>query len=88
MKHLGQDSEAILTMEDALKLGFNEGKALYCMAKIKGKEKDFYEANYMLNRIKIINDPKIVAYKKLIEGVYYIIIIDIINDKKKNKKCN
>ena len=49
-------------------------KSLYYIAKMKVKQKDFYEAQYILNRLpeEIVN-KKINDFRKLIEGVYYIL---------------
>ena len=57
-------------------------KALYYIAKLKTKQKNFYEAQYTLNRIyNEIAYPKINDFIVLIDAVFVFIIIDIIINK-------
>ena len=45
-------------------------KAIYYIAKVKLKQKDFYEAYYTLTRLpEKIDNPKIQMFTKLVEGV-------------------
>lgn len=72
---LSQQSEAMLAMEQMLGAGGEDElriKALYCIAKIRVKQKDFYEAYHTLNRLpEKIENKKVAVFKKLIEGVIH-----------------
>ena len=72
LKMQKMSGDAMLTMEQLV--GVDEEawsiKALYFIAKIRVKEKNFYEAYHTLNRLPIVEeDTKIAVFKKLIEGV-------------------
>jgi len=73
LNHLSQPSEAMLVIEQILGTGVKgewKIKALYIMAKIRVKQKDFYEAYHTLNRLSDkIENNKVSSFKKLIEGV-------------------
>ncbi len=65
--------EAVLTMEELV--GADMGgawtdRAIYLMAKIRTKQKNFYEAYHTLGRLpKTVAEPKIAAFGNLVEGV-------------------
>jgi len=71
LRHLRENVEAILSMEQVVKFdSAMEPKALYYIAKIKAKQKDFYGAHHLLNRLpKDLQIPKINDFCKLVEGV-------------------
>lgn len=73
LNHLAQPSEAMLIMEQILGTGVQNQwsiKALYYIAKIRAKQKNFYEAYHTLNRLpEKVEDEKVKVFKKLIEGV-------------------
>lgn len=72
MRRLHQTDDAIIVLEQVITIDYSNAwtvKSLYSIAKIRAKQKNFYEAHYTLNRLPSDVHPKILAFKKLIEGV-------------------
>ncbi len=70
----GAPGDSVLTMEELIGTDVDESwtaRALYYIAKIRTKEKNFYEAYHTLNRLPKSADigPKIESFRKLVEGV-------------------
>ena len=74
MRKLSQIDDSILIMEQIVKLDDEWGiKAIYFLAKIRVKQKNFYEAHHTLTRL--VNpdvNSKISKFKSMIEGVLLI----------------
>jgi len=71
-------NDAILHFEQVLKFSeekYYSGNALYEMAKIRIKQKDFYEAFFTLQRAidKDFKSQRLILYKDFTEGVLYLI---------------
>ena len=77
LKCIKQADDAIIVLEQVITLDYSNDwtiKALYCIAKIRAKQKNFYEAHYTLNRLpNDIQCPKITTFRNLIEGVYLLL---------------
>ncbi|CAI2363482.1 unnamed protein product [Moneuplotes crassus] len=75
---LDDTNSAILHFEQVLKFSdekYFSGNALYEMAKIRIKQKNFYEASFTLQRAidKDFKSKRLILYKEFTEGVLYLI---------------
>lgn len=77
LKKMNNMNDSVIYFEQVLRLNednFLSGSALYEIAKIKIMQKDFYEANYNLQRTNVLGlkQRKLVNYKLFAEGVIFL----------------